>query len=134
MNHIIITGRLGRDPELKTGGNGTEYCQFSVAVDRRKTDKDQEKKTDWFRCVAFGKTAVFIDKYFKKGDGIELDGRMENSPYKDKDTDKNRDSWQLMVERVEFPKGGKGGEGSGSSGSSAPVSGFEQIDPDDLPF
>lgn len=134
MNHIIITGRLGRDPELKTGGNGTEYSQFSVAVDRRKTDKDQEKKTDWFRCVAFGKTAVFIDKYFKKGDGIELDGRMENSPYKDKDTDKNRDSWQLMVERVEFPKGGKGGEGSGSSGNSAPVDGFQSIDPDDLPF
>lgn len=133
MNHIIITGRLGRDPELKTGGNGTEYSQFSVAVDRRKTDKDQEKKTDWFRCVAFGKTAVFIDKYFKKGDGIELDGRMENSPYKDKDTDKNRDSWQLMVERVEFPKG-KGGEGSGSSESSAPVAGFSNINEDDIPF
>lgn len=133
MNHIIITGRLGRDPELKTGGNGTEYCQFSVAVDRRKTDKDQEKKTDWFRCVAFGKTAVFIDKYFKKGDGIELDGRMENSPYKDKDTDKNRDSWQLMVERVEFPKG-KGGEGSSSSESSAPVAGFSNINEDDIPF
>lgn len=134
MNHIIITGRLGRDPELKTGGNGTEYSQFSVAVDRRKTDKDQEKKTDWFRCVAFGKTAVFIDKYFKKGDGIELDGRMENSPYKDKDTDKSRDSWQLMVERVEFPKGGKGGEGSGSSGNSAPVDGFQSINEDDIPF
>lgn len=133
MNHIIITGRLGRDPELKTGGSGNEYSQFSVAVDRRKTDKDQEKKTDWFRCVAFGKTAVFIDKYFKKGDGIELDGRMENSPYKDKDTDKNRDSWQLMVERVEFPKG-KGGEGSGISESSAPVAGFSNINEDDIPF
>lgn len=131
MNHITITGRLGRDPELKTGGSGNEYCQFSVAVDRRKTKEDQEKQTDWFRCVAFGKTAVFIDKYFKKGNGIELEGRMENSPYKDKDTDKNRDSWQFIVERVEFPKG-KSGDGSQSS--TAPVEGFQSIEPDDLPF
>lgn len=133
MNKIIITGRLGRDPELKTGGNGTEYCKFSVAVDRRKTSKDQEKKTDWFYCTAFGKTAVFIDKYFKKGDGIEIEGRMENDKYTDKETNKERDGWQVKVDLVEFPKG-KGGEGSGSSGSSAPVAGFEQIDPDDLPF
>ena len=132
MNRSVITGRLGRDPELKTGGSGTEYCQFSVAVDRRKADKDQEKKTDWFRCVAFGKTAAFIEKYFKKGDGIEIQGRMENDPYKDKDTGKNCDSWQLMVELVEFPKGGKSGDGSGSS--SAPVEGFTQINEDDIPF
>lgn len=133
MNHITITGRLGKDPELKTSGTGSEYCQFSVAVDRRKTKEDQEKQTDWFRCVAFGKTAVFIDKYFKKGKGIELEGRMENSPYKDEDTDKNRDSWQFIVERVEFPKG-KGGEGSQSPEGAAPVEGFQSIEPDDLPF
>ena len=133
MNKCIITGRLGRDPELKTGQTGSEYCQFSVAVDRRKTKDNEEKKTDWFRCVAFGKTAVFIDKYYHKGDGIELEGRMENSPYKDKDTDKTRDSWQLMVERVEFPKG-KSGDGSQSQSSSAPVEGFEPINEDELPF
>lgn len=133
MNKTIITGRLGRDPELKTGQTGAEYCTFSVAVDRRKTDKDEEKKTDWFRCVAFGKTAVFVDKYFKKGDGIEIIGRMENSPYKDKDSDKVRDSWQLLVELIEFPKGKTGGS-SAPAQSTAPVEGFSPINEEDIPF
>lgn len=133
MNKTAITGRLGRDPELKTGQTGAEYCTFSVAVDRRKTDKDEEKKTDWFRCVAFGKTAVFVDKYFKKGDGIEIIGRMENSPYKDKDSDKVRDSWQLLVELIEFPKGKSGGS-SAPSQDAAPVEGFTAMNEDDIPF
>lgn len=129
MNSITITGRLGRDPELKTGGNGVEYCTLSVAVDRRRAKEGEEKKADWFRCVAFGKTAAFVDKYFKKGDGIEIMGRMENSPYKDKDSDKTRDSWQLVIELVEFPKG-KGG----TAQNSAPVEGFSPINEADIPF
>lgn len=133
MNKTIITGRLGRDPELKTGQTGAEYCTFSVAVDRRKTDKDEEKKTDWFRCVAFGKTAVFVDKYFKKGDGVEIIGRMENSPYKDKDSDKIRDSWQLLVELIEFPKGKTGGS-SAPAQAAAPVEGFSPLNEEDIPF
>lgn len=133
MNKTTITGRLGRDPELKTGQTGAEYCTFSVAVDRRKTDKDEEKKTDWFRCVAFGKTAVFVDKYFKKGDGIEIIGRMENSPYKDKDSDKVRDSWQLLVELIEFPKGKTGGS-SAPAQAASPVEGFSPINEEDIPF
>lgn len=132
MNFVILTGRLGRDPELKTGANGVEYSKFSVAVDRPKT-KDKEKETDWIDCAAFGKTAVFIDKYFKKGDGIEIQGELRTSTYDDKETGKKRKSSEVIINRIDFPKG-KGNGSSESSGSSAPVSGFEQIDPDDLPF
>ena len=133
MNKTIISGRLGRDPELQTGASGAEYCTFSVAVDRRKGKDDEEKKTDWFRCVAFNKTAVFIHTYFKKGDGIEIIGRMENSPYKDKETDKTRDSWQLVTEVVEFPKGG-GKSGTAQASAPAPVEGFSQIREEDILF
>lgn len=134
MNRIIITGRLGKDPELKTGASGNEYCQFSVAVDRGYTKEGEEKKTDWFRCTAFGQTAAFIEKYFKKGDGIEIQGRMENDPFEDKDTGKKRDSWQVMVEPrgVEFPKAKRSGEATGAN--SSPVEGFEPIDESSIPF
>ena len=128
MNRTIITGRLGRDPELKTGGSGTEYCQFSVAVDRRKAERDQEKKTDWFRCVAFGKTAAFVEKYFKKGDGIVVEGALESDTYEAKDGTK-RTKWSIRVEEVEFPQGGKK--------QSEPVSNtnqFGDVDPKDIPF
>lgn len=132
MNSVILTGRLGRDPELKTGANGTEYSRLAVAVDRPKV-KDKEKETDWIDCVAFGKTAVLIEKYFHKGDGIEILGELRTSTFDDKETGKKRKSTEVFISRIDFPKG-KGGNGSSSSGSSAPVSGFEQIDPDDLPF
>ena len=79
MNKIIIKGRLTRDPELKTGGSGAEFCKFTVAVDRRLTkDKDIQKNTDFFDCTAFGKTGVFIKNYFTKGREILVDGRMES--------------------------------------------------------
>ena len=126
MNVIIITGRLGKDPELKTAANGNEYLNFNVAVDR-KMKKGEEKKTDWFRCVAFGKLAVFICTYFKKGNGIEIVGRMENDPYKDKETGKTVSSWQLLVETVDFPKGG-------NKEAPAAPEGFEHVDEGEIPF
>lgn len=132
MNKIIITGRLGRDPELKTAGNGTEYLNFSVAVDRRK-NKDEEKKTDWFRCVAFGKMAAFINAYFHKGDGMEISGRMENEPYKPQGSDKNVDAWKLVIESVEFPKG-KTTQGEEKSPANRTPEGFEPVSGDDIPF
>ena len=132
MNKIIITGRLGKDPELKTGSSGAEYTNFSLAVDRRR-EKDGERKTDWFRCVAFGKMAVFITTYFHKGDGMELSGRMENDVYKDKDSDKLVDSWKLVIENVEFPKG-KNAQAEDKTPANRPPEGFQEMSADDCPF
>ena len=133
MNKTIITGRLGVDPELKTSGSGTEYTNFSVAVDRRK-EKEKERVTDWFHCAAFGKQAVFITTYFKKGAGNEIIGRMENDRYKDKDGN-NRDSWKLMIENAEFAKGGsKAGNNATDQPAAAPVEGFTPVNEDEIPF
>ena len=103
MNKIIIAGRLVRNAELKVGNSGSEYCKFTVAVDRRSKDQN-EKKTDYFDCVAFGKTGAFVEKYFAKGDGINVIGRMESDKYTDKDG-KNRTTWGVTVEEVHFPLG-----------------------------
>lgn len=133
MNKIMITGRLGADPELKTGKTGNEYTIFSVAVDRRK-EKDKDKVTDWFYCSAFGKLAVFITTYFHKGDGIEICGRMENDRYKDRDGN-NRDSWKLMIENAEFAKGGsKSGNNATETPAAAPVEGYTPLNEDEIPF
>ena len=95
MNKIILAGRLTRAAELKVGNSGTEYCKFTIAVDRSRT-KDNEKKTDFFDCTAFEKTGAFVEKYFDKGDGIEIIGRMEN---------KTRTTWGVSVDEVYFPLG-----------------------------
>ena len=103
MNKIILAGRLTRPAELKVGNSGSEYCKFTVAVDRRGKDQN-DKKTDFFDCTAFGKTGAFVDKYFARGDGIEIIGRMESDKYTDKDN-KTRTTWGVTVEEVYFPLG-----------------------------
>ena len=131
MNCIIIKGRLTRDPELKTSSGGIEFCQFTVAVDRR-TGKDKEKKSDFFNCTAFGNTGVAISKYMAKGREILINGRMESNSF-EKDGVK-KTYWDLMVENFEFC-GSKG-----DNSSSAPAheidnqSGMEKVETEELPF
>ena len=123
MNRIIIKGRLTRDPEMKTGGSGVEFCKFTVAVDRRNGKK--EKEADFFDCTAFGKTGAAISQYMAKGREILVEGRMESSR-SEKDGQK-RTYWGLTVETFEF---------CGNKGDSAPVQ-AEPIPveaPEDLPF
>ena len=139
MNSIIITGRLGRDPELKTAQNGTEYTNFAVAVDRR-PEKDGTKKTDWFNCTAFGKMAAFVTTYFKKGDGIEIRGRMEDDAYQDKnDPNKKVHSWNLMCEEIKFAQGSKKDDAKTVTPTVAAqtvpaASTAAAVDDDDIPF
>ena len=116
MNKIIITGRITNDLEIKAIGSGTEVCNFSVAVDRRFKSSDGEKQTDFFDCTVFGKSAAFLTKYFHKGDGINIEGRMESRIWEDKDG-KKRKNWSIMCDNIEFPHSkGKSGE-SNQSGS-----------------
>lgn len=109
-------------------------CGFTVAVDRR-AGKDGEKKCDFIDCTAWRKTGVFVEKYFKKGSGITVVGRMESEKYQDKDGN-NRTAWKVTVDEVEFHFG----KGSGLD-NSAPTSdgGDDQFavlndDGGDLPF
>jgi single-strand DNA-binding protein len=120
-------GRITKDIELQTGKTGSEYCKFTVAIDREK-DKNGDKKTDFVDCTAFGKTAAFVQKYFKKGDGIIVLGRFESDKYTGKDGI-NRTNWSVNVREVYFPASkGK------SEQTNSDVSNFQNIDPSDIPF
>lgn len=130
MNKIIITGRITQDIEIKVGGSGIEYTNFSVAVDRGRKDKDGNKQTDFFNCTAFSKSAAFLKQYFRKGDGITIEGRMESDKYTDKDG-KNRVTWGVTVEQIEFQLSRKSDSASGGSGQFQELSEEESAD---LPF
>lgn len=106
MNKVILNGRLTRDPSLKVSDTGSEFCNFSIAVNRRFKDKNGEHGVDFFDCTAFGKTGVFVNQYFHKGDGITVEGRMESRKYVDRDGN-NRTAWGVSCDNVEFPVGGK---------------------------
>ena len=125
MNKIIIKGRLTRDPEMKTGGNGVEFCKFSVAVNRRPV-KDKPDVADFFNCTAFGKTGAAIGQYMYIGREILVEGRMESS-HTEKDGQK-RTFWGVTVDSFEFC-GSKG-----ESGGAAVPAGFTEVATDEDPF
>ena len=128
MNKIIIKGRLVRDPELKTGGSGVEFCKFTVAVDRRPV-KDKPKESDFFDCTAFGATGAAIGKYMNKGREILVEGRMESSKT-EKDGQK-RTWWGIVVEAFDFC----GSKQDAGTPAPAPAAEPVPVDPpDDLPF
>ena len=130
MNKIIIKGRLVRDPELKTGANGTEFCKFTVAVDRRKI-KDKEQETDFFDCTAFGNTGAAISKFFNKGKEILVEGRMESN--KVKKDDQTRVYWGVRVDTFEFC-GSKNDQAAAPAPATDAQTGFEQVNTEEMPF
>ena len=84
MNSIIITGRLTRDPELRTTNSGTEVAGFTVAVDRIMKGQNGEKLTDFIECTAWGKTAERICTYLTKGNMIAISGSLTTGDYIDR--------------------------------------------------
>ena len=127
MNKWIGMGRITKDIDLQTTKTGTEYCKFTVAIDREK-DKNGDKKTDFVDCTAWNKTAAFVQKYWKKGDGIIVLGRFESDKYTGKDGI-SRTNWSVNVREVYFPASkGK------SEQTNSDVANFQNIDPSDIPF
>ena len=102
LNHIVIMGRLTRDPELRKTRIGTSVASFTVAVDRDFSGKDSgEKETDFIDCVAWRGTAEFVDKYFKKGRMIVVSGRLQLRDWTDKDGNK-RVSAEIVADSCYF--------------------------------
>ena len=84
LNTVIIEGRLTKDPELKTTPNGISVSTFAVAVARDYKNANGEYDSDFFECVAWRNNAERISKYFHKGDGVGIVGRLQTRTYKDK--------------------------------------------------
>lgn len=100
INSVVLMGRLVRDPEIRTTASGKSVCSFSLAVERD-FQRSEEKTADYFDCVAWGKTAEFIDKYFRKGRMIAVVGRIQTRTYTDKDGNK-RQAMEVVAEKVSF--------------------------------
>ena len=96
MNKVILMGRLTRDPETRVSGEMT-IAKFSLAVDRR----GKNNESDFINCVAFDKTAEFIEKYFHKGSKMLLEGRWQTGSFTNKDGQKVYTN-DCVVEQVEF--------------------------------
>ncbi len=115
MNKVILMGRLTRDPEVRYGGaNNSAIARFSLAVDRRFKREGDEQTADFINCVAFGKTAEFLEKYARKGTKFVVEGRIQTGSYTNKEGNKVYTT-DVVCENVEFAESKNSQSNGGSS-------------------
>lgn len=143
MNSVQLVGRFTREPEIRYTEGGLSIARFTLAVDRR-FKKDGAPNADFIRCIAFGKTAEFIEKYFNKGNKIGIIGRIQTGDYTNADGVKVY-TIDVVVESAEFVESKAARSQSGKSGFPpedkggflpADVHGFLQVEDGavELPF
>lgn len=116
-NLVVLSGHLGRDPELRTSASGKNSASFSVAVSRRFTDASGEKReeTEWVNIRVYGKSAEFVSRYFKKGNGIEITGRLHS--YEADTAEGKKRFTEVIADAIDFPPSSGTRAGGNSSGS-----------------
>ena len=97
LNHSVIMGRFVRDPELRRTNSGKAVCSFTIACDKPGKDSG----ASFIDCVAWEKTAEFINNYFMKGSAIVVEGRLESRQYETKDGQK-RTATEVVVSQAHF--------------------------------
>jgi single-strand DNA-binding protein len=139
MNKVILVGHLGQDPELKSTSTNIHVVNISVATNesfKRKDETEYTDKTEWHRCVAFGKTADYITNYITKGRLVYIDGRLQTRKWTDKDNN-TRYSTEVMIETIMMLGKGDGSQQNVSNQSTSNQntgSDNDQAEDDDLPF
>ena len=98
MNLVVLTGRLTADPELKVTPNGVNVCSFDMAVD---SGYGENKQTNFFKIVAWRKTAELVVSYCRKGSLIGVEGSLQTRKYQDKDGN-NRVAFEIVANNIQF--------------------------------
>lgn len=101
MNKVQLIGRLTKEPEIKLTSNQTQFCNFVLAVDRKFKDANGQKQTDFISCVAWKNTAVFIQKYFHKGNRIAVSGSIQTRTSEDQNGNR-RYFVEVIIDDAEF--------------------------------
>ncbi len=97
-NKVILVGRITQDPQMRTGNSGNEVVTFNIAVNRNYSKED--KQTDFFRVVCFGKNAEFVVSYIKKGRLLLVDGSLRNNSWTDKEG-KQRVTTEIVASKIQ---------------------------------
>ena len=85
INRAVLTGRVTKDPELRTTQSGLSVAAFNLAVDRQYTTSQGKRDTDFISCVIWRKAAENFCKFTSKGSLVGIDGRIQTRNYDDKD-------------------------------------------------
>lgn len=135
FNKVIIGGRLTAEPELKQTQSGISVVSFSIAVNR-KAKQGEEQKADFFNVTAWRQTADFVSRYFHKGSSICIVGALQNRSWTDQNGQKHSIT-DIVADEVMFvdSKNESGVPSPIPTRTNAPTPNLEEVPLDaDLPF
>lgn len=140
MNKVILMGRLARDPEVRYSQSAEPLAvaRYTLAVDRR-FKRQGEQEADFIKCVAFGKTGEFAEKYFKKGQLVSIVGRIQVRSWEDR-SGTRKWTTEVIVEEQYFAESKAAAESRSKvekQGENVPEGFYpidESVEDDDLPF
>lgn len=134
MNKTLLIGRTTKDPDIRytQSEQPMTIARFNLAVDRR-FKKEGEQSADFISCVAFGKTAEFIEKYVFKGTKIAVEGRIQTGSYTNKDGNKVYTT-DVVVEQVEFAGSKTDSESAAKESNDDFMNVADGLDDEGLPF
>ena len=142
VNKVILIGRLGKDPEIRSTAGGQTVTKFTMATDEKFTDRNGEKqeRTEWHNIVAWGKLGEICGQYLRKGKLVYIDGSIRTDSWDDKETGQKRYKTEIiaanmkMLDRKGDDAEGGGGSYAGARKSGASPSAPQMEDEDEVPF
>jgi single-strand DNA-binding protein len=142
INKVILVGRLGKDPEIRSTPGGQSVAKFTIATDEKFTDRAGEKqeRTEWHNIVAWGKLGEICGQYLRKGKLVYIEGSIRTDSWDDKETGQKKYRTEIiardmkMLDRKGDDGGGGGGSYSGSRGSAKTSAPDVMEDDEEVPF
>lgn len=144
VNKVILVGNLGRDAELRYTTGGTAVATLNLATTEKWNDKQgqRQERTEWHRCVLWGKSAEALQEYLVKGKQVYLEGQLQTRQWDDKDGNK-RYTTEVKVRELRLLGGGgsrrqqdddDGGGGAADPELEGPGGSDGPVTEDDIPF
>ena len=152
INKVILVGRLGKDPEIRSTPGGKSVAKFTVATDEKFTDKSGEKqeRTEWHNVAAWDRLGEICGQYLKKGKLVYIEGSIRTESWDDKESGQKKYRTEIIAREMKMldrkgdeGSGGGGGysggysQSRGTTGSSKPASSSHdnmQEDDEEVPF
>ena len=134
INKVILVGRLGKDPEIRSTASGIKVATFSIATSENREDKisgEKQEKTEWHRIVVFGKLAELCVEYLKKGRQIYLEGKLQTRKWTGQDNNE-RYTTEIIAQNLQFL--GSSGQQGGGQNFSGSLPEEPDVPEDDIPF
>jgi len=136
VNKVVLIGRLGKDPEVKSVAGGTTLTSFSLATDETWTDGRGEKqsRTDWHNIVAWGKLGEICGQYLSKGKLVYIEGSIRYEQWEDKESGQKRTATKIVAAKMTMlDKKDDGGSQQRPAAASASRDRWDE-DEDEVPF